>query len=106
MRGFAEETARRSVATAVLLILAAYSSAAQAATFTMFRDPGCSCCLKWAGHAERGILADVDMADMPKIKVGQGVPRTRWSRHTMVVERYVIEGHVAAEASATFRIFS
>jgi len=101
MRGFAEKPARRSVARAVLLMLAACSNAAQAATYTMFRDPGCGCCLKWAGHVERDItagVASVDRTDITKIKVEQGVPRKLWSCHTMVVEGYVIEGHVPAAA--------
>jgi hypothetical protein len=40
----------------VLLALAACSNVAEAATYTMFRDPGCGCCLKWAGHAEYGMV--------------------------------------------------
>src|SRR3546814_18537823 len=37
---------RRSISGAALLVLAACSNVAQAATYTMFRDPGCGCCLK------------------------------------------------------------
>lgn len=86
-----------------LLALAACSTAAQAATYTMFRDPGCGCCLKWADHVEHGMkseVASVDSTEMPKIKTERGVPQELWSCHTMEVDGYVIEGHVPADAIA------
>ena len=94
---------RRSLAAAMLLTLAACSNAAQAATYTMFRDPGCGCCLNWAGHVANGLEADiasVDTDDVASVKAEKGVPRELWSCHTMEVDGYVIEGHVPAEAIA------
>jgi hypothetical protein len=94
---------RRSLAAAMLLTLTACSNAAQAATYTMFRDPGCGCCLNWAGHVEHGLEADiasVDTDDVASVKAEKGVPRELWSCHTMEVDGYVIEGHVPAEAIA------
>ncbi|MBU0781358.1 MAG: DUF411 domain-containing protein, partial [Alphaproteobacteria bacterium] len=38
-----------------LALLSACSNAAQAATYTMFRDPNCGCCMSWAGHVERNL---------------------------------------------------
>ena len=100
-RKFAQRRFRNSLTATALLMLAACSNAAQAATYTMFRDPGCGCCLKWADHFERGMDAEVsavDTTDMSAVKMDKGVPAELWSCHTMVVEGYVIEGHVPAEA--------
>ena len=89
-----------SAAGLLLLSLAACSTAAQAASYTMYRDAGCGCCLKWADHASEGLDAEViaENADMPMVKDLHGVPNDLRSCHTMMVECYVIEGHVPAEA--------
>ena len=92
---------RRSWAASALLTLAACTNAAQAATYTMFRDPNCGCCLKWADHVERTAraeVASVDSTQMARVKTERGVPQELWSCHTMDVEGYVIEGHVPAAA--------
>lgn len=100
-RKFAQKRIRNSLTTTALLVLAACSNVAQAATYTMFRDPGCGCCLKWADHFENGMDAEVtsvDTTDMGSVKAEKGIPSDLWSCHTMVIEGYVIEGHVPAEA--------
>lgn len=100
-RKFAQKRFRNSLTATALLLLAACSNAAQAATYTMFRDPGCGCCLKWADHFEDGMnaeVATVDTTDIGAVKADKGVPSDLWSCHTMVIEGYVIEGHVPAEA--------
>lgn len=92
---------RRSFVASALLLLAACSNAAQAATYTMIRDPNCGCCLKWADYFEKAADAEVnsvDMAEMAKIKTERGVPQQLWSCHTMEIEGYIIEGHVPADA--------
>lgn len=84
-------------------LLAACSNVAQAATYTMFRDPGCGCCLKWAAHMEQAMETDVvtiDSSDMAKVKVENGVPQDLQSCHTLIVDGYVIEGHVPSGAVA------
>ena len=83
-----------------LLFLAACTSAAQAATYEMFRDPNCGCCGKWADHvrAENEVQVKVTVSqDMSRVKQQHGVPQDLWSCHTMTVDDYVIEGHVPAE---------
>jgi len=84
----------------LLLSLAACSTAAQAASYTMYRDAGCGCCLKWADHAAEGLDAEVtaENADMQMVKDLHVVPTELRSCHTMIVGGYVIEGHVPAEA--------
>ena len=66
----------------------------------MYRDAGCGCCLEWADHAAAGLDAKVtaENADMAMVKDLHGVPGNLRSCHTMIVEGYVIEGHVPAEA--------
>jgi len=81
------------------MFLTACSGVAQAASYTMFRDPNCGCCEAWAAHIREGLHADVavqDSADMGAIKDREGVPDELRSCHTMIVDGYVIEGHVPA----------
>ncbi len=90
--------ARRFVAP-FLLSLAACSSAAQAATYTMFKDPNCGCCDHWADHVREDLATDVAVnqsSDMATVKDERGVPAQLRSCHTMIVDGYVIEGHVPA----------
>lgn len=92
----------RSGLPALLLAgLAACSTVAQAATYTMYRDAGCGCCLKWAEHVEQGMKVEVkaeNSPDMQALKDAKGVPLRLRACHTMIADGYVIEGHVPAEA--------
>ena len=91
------------LASALFGLLAACTSAAQAAPLVMFRDPGCGCCEKWAEHIETNMKQDVETrnsGNMSAVKDANGVPETLRSCHTMIVEGYVIEGHVPADAIA------
>lgn len=101
MIGAIAKSMREASAAGMLLVsLAACSTAAQAASYTMYRDAGCGCCLKWADHAAKGLDAEVtaENADMEAVKDLHGVPAELRACHTMIVEGYVIEGHVPAEA--------
>ncbi|WP_066553481.1 DUF411 domain-containing protein [Croceicoccus bisphenolivorans] len=89
----------RLPATALALLLAACTGAAQAAPYVMFRDTGCGCCHKWAEHVRTGLKAEVVMREdipMAQVKADRDVPADLMSCHTMEVEGYVIEGHVPA----------
>jgi hypothetical protein len=89
---------RRLRGAAPLMLLVA-CTAAQAASYTMHRDPSCGCCTEWAKHVRQGLAAEVtvqDHADMVALKRELGVPEDLRSCHTMEVEGYVIEGHVPA----------
>ena len=91
------------LASALFGLLAACTNAAQAAPLVMFRDPGCGCCEKWAEHIETNMKQDVETrnsGNMSAVKDANGVPETLRSCHTMIVEGYVIEGHVPADAIA------
>lgn len=76
--------------------------APQAAAMTVFRDPSCGCCEKWAEIAkESGYQVTlVDRPDMPAIKRKYGVPEALASCHTAIVGGYAIEGHVPMEEVA------
>lgn len=89
--------ARRTLTGSLFLGTALTACAAQAASFTMYRDPNCGCCLAWAEHVEGNDEHDVKSVEHPDIaslKAENGVPGDLLSCHTAVVEGYVIEGHV------------
>lgn len=89
----------KTFAIAASMSLVAMSQAAQAADPTMYRDPGCGCCHKWAQQMETSLKVDVkvvDRKDMAQIKKAKGVPADLASCHTMLIAGYVIEGHVSA----------
>lgn len=81
----------------------ACAGAAQAASYTMYRDPGCGCCLAWTSHARAELSAEIQVREslpMASVKSQLGVPAPLASCHTTVVEGYVIEGHVPAREIA------
>lgn len=73
--------------------------ASQLASMTVYRDPTCGCCEKWAEIARQaGYRVSVtDHPDMPAVKRQYGVPDELLSCHTTVVGNYAIEGHVPLE---------
>lgn len=90
---------RRSLAGTLMLGTALMACSAQAATYTMYRDPNCGCCSAWAAHFEAAgndTVNTVDHSDIAAVKAENGVPKALRSCHTMLVEGYVIEGHVPA----------
>lgn len=93
---------RWAVAT-LLSTLAACTTAAQASPYVMYRDPGCGCCEKWAEHIEANMKQEVETRNtqnMAAVKDTNVVPRALQSCHTMIVDGYVIEGHVPAKEIA------
>ncbi|MBY8336317.1 DUF411 domain-containing protein [Alteriqipengyuania sp. NZ-12B] len=89
--------ARRTLTGSFFLGITLTACAAQAASFTMYRDANCGCCLAWAQHVEASDEHDVqsvDHPDMLSVKAENGVPGDLQSCHTAIVEGYVIEGHV------------
>ena len=75
-------------------------SPAFAADVTVYKSPTCGCCGKWVMHMrEKGFSVTVhNVADVNPIKAKQGLPRRLASCHTALVEGYVVEGHVPADA--------
>lgn len=71
---------------------------------TVYKTPTCGCCGNWVEHLrENGFAVDVvEMRDLMSVKREQGVPPRLVSCHTAVVDGYVIEGHVPADAIRRF----
>jgi len=83
--------------TAAAALLPGAALAAAAGPFTMWRDPGCGCCLDWAKRVEAAFgrrLAVVEARDMAAIKRARGVPEALRSCHTALINGFTIEGHV------------
>lgn len=92
-------TSLRSLVAASLLGAATLSPALAAGDeVTMYKDPNCGCCGKWADHMrEHGFkVKEVISTQMGAIKHEAGVPRALGSCHTATVGGYVVEGHVPA----------
>lgn len=94
--------ARRTLLTGVgaLLTLAALPAMATGTPVTVHKTPWCGCCAGWAQHLKyNGFDVTIEEAeDLDPIKRLMGVPPHLQSCHTAVVEGYVIEGHVPAQA--------
>ena len=76
------------------------AEAAVPAAATMWRDPGCGCCMAWAKKVEAALgvkLRIVDSPDMGALKRARGVPSELRSCHTALIHGFVVEGHVPPE---------
>lgn len=64
------------------------------------KQPTCGCCNGWIEHLQKnGFTATVENADnVAPLKARLGVPPELASCHTAVIDGYVIEGHVPADA--------
>ncbi|HYI41700.1 MAG TPA: DUF411 domain-containing protein [Allosphingosinicella sp.] len=81
-------------------LLPAPAEAAFALGYTMWRDPGCGCCLEWAKRVEAAFgkkLPVVNAPNMAAVKKAQGVPARLHSCHTALIQGVVVEGHVPPE---------
>ena len=67
---------------------------------TVYKTPTCGCCVKWVEYLQNeGFdVKAVDRNDLAPIKQRAGVPTTMAACHTALVDGYVIEGHVPAQA--------
>jgi hypothetical protein len=77
--------------------LFAREALAQANGITMWRDPGCGCCVEWAKRMEAAFGAKVTVVNTPNmaaVKAARGVPDNLRSCHTAMVRGVVVEGHV------------
>ncbi|MEK6211032.1 MAG: DUF411 domain-containing protein [Pseudomonadota bacterium] len=67
---------------------------------TVYKTPSCGCCVKWVEYLrnEGFEVKAVNRDDLEPIKQRAGVPPAMSSCHTALVDGYVIEGHVPAQA--------
>src|SRR5699024_11836271 len=73
--------------------------AAAPAKVTLYHNPGCTCCLRYAEYLDDSGY-DVEMLDtngIAGINEQHGVPRRLSSCHTMLTGDYVVVGHVPAD---------
>jgi hypothetical protein len=91
---------RRSILLAApsLLIVGRARSAPPGPVLTVFRNPGCGCCLGWISHMARAGFSPrvVDTDDLAPVRAKYHTPPKLASCHTALVGGYVIEGHVPA----------
>jgi hypothetical protein len=69
-----------------------------------FSSPGCSCCGQYASYLREYLdttLRETETEDVAAIKRRHDVPTDLQSCHTLVLDEYVVEGHVPAEVIAT-----
>jgi hypothetical protein len=77
--------------------LAAQSARPQ---MTVYKSPTCGCCSKWVEHMQANgfDVKAINVDDIEKVKRDHGVPASAASCHTGIVNGYVVEGHVPADA--------
>ncbi|GGO77536.1 hypothetical protein GCM10011348_07310 [Marinobacterium nitratireducens] len=86
----------KSIVVVAGLLLAGMLQAAEAVTGTLYKNPQCGCC---TGHAEylreHGYeIKVVESHRLAELKREQGVPPSLESCHTLIIDGYVVEGHV------------
>jgi len=67
---------------------------------TVYKSATCGCCSKWVEHMQANgfDVKTINVDDIDKVKRERGVPADAASCHTGVVNGYVVEGHVPADA--------
>lgn len=98
------QSARSLLPRRLLLVAALIGAAGLGPTFaggdevTMYKDPNCGCCGKWAEHMRANGFAVKEVATpkMSAVKREAGVPQALGSCHTARVGGYIVEGHVPA----------
>ncbi|MGE0449503.1 MAG: DUF411 domain-containing protein [Vicinamibacterales bacterium] len=67
---------------------------------TVFKSATCGCCRNWVEHMRTNgfDVRAIDVDDIDAVKREHGVPASAASCHTGIVNGYVIEGHVPADA--------
>lgn len=87
---------------AVAISMASGAHAEPSGPATLYKDPACGCCAAYADILQRsGYEVEVqDVGDINMVKRMAGVPPEHASCHTMVVDGYVVEGHVPLDVVA------
>ena len=103
---FAGNRIRVSLASLTLGIVLALGAnvwmAAQATRpqMTVYKSATCGCCSKWVEHMQANgfDVKAINVDDIDKVKRERGVPADAASCHTAIVNGYIVEGHVPADA--------
>lgn len=80
----------------ILIALCAPAAAEEKIFGTLYKNPGCTCCDKHAAYLEEhGFeVTVVPSPDLQSIRKKLGVPKAVEGCHVMVVDGYLVEGHV------------
>lgn len=78
---------------------------AEAGRMSVHRSATCRCCGAWAKRMRvAGFEVDeIIETDMDAVKARLGVPRDMYSCHTALIDGYLVEGHVPAQAIRQLR---
>ena len=89
-------TRRQMVAMTAAIAFGTPAAADSKIKATLYKNPQCSCCDGHARYLRRhGFeVAEVATHDLPLIKKQHGIPEKLEGCHTILVDNYVIEGHV------------
>jgi hypothetical protein len=84
-------------ATIAALLMTIPTIASAATDIIMHRDPGCSCCEKWAAQVRQQFgrrVQIIDDANRDAFQRRVGVPAALKSCHTAIIDGMAVEGHV------------
>lgn len=78
------------------LQMSASASASEIVSATLYKNPDCICCEKYADYLRTNgfNVAVIEHPNMTLIKKRHGVREDLQGCHTLVVDGYVVEGHV------------
>ena len=98
-RGLALLTLVVAVTWAATVWTAAQTRAAKP-QLTVYKSSTCGCCSNWVEHMKANgfEVKAIDVDDIDMVKREHGVPASATSCHTAVVNGYIVEGHVPADA--------
>ncbi|MAO65105.1 MAG: hypothetical protein CL666_08905 [Balneola sp.] len=67
---------------------------------TMYKNPNCQCCSKWATYLENNgfSVEEIPTDTLASVKKQKGVPDQLGACHTALIDGYVVEGHVPVGA--------
>jgi hypothetical protein len=87
---------KRLVFATILLIPLHVSAQESTKQATVYKDPNCGCCQGYVDHlrADGFQVETVETSDLMSIKQEHGIPEDMAACHTMLIDGYVVEGHV------------
>jgi hypothetical protein len=90
----------RQLMLAFVVLIGAVAARAEPVAVDMYKNPQCGCCEQYAKYLRRhGFKVTVTPThNMSMISRQHGVPEHRAGCHTMLIEGYVVEGHVPVGA--------
>ena len=79
-------------------LLACTAERGQLPAVTMYKNPGCDCCGKWAEHLENAgfTVKSEETGDLAVTRRAMGMPDAFASCHTAKIGSLLVEGHVPA----------